>query len=717
MRNSVFARIIVTLLFSLVCGYFGTVLLRVLITQNNDITGYVLDYEGTIQFILNETVQNQLVILLLVAGVFIYMFSKLNKGKKQYEDASDFGVHGTARWGKFEEVIDGIVLSKKNKYKKKNPVSAFKTLDRGIILGKVPNKNELLILPDKTKVDNRNVLVVGSSGSGKGQSYVLPNLINNTHESMIVTDPKGELYRDTAHIKRDQGYKVYQIDFINFTQGGYNPLDYVLDDQDAQNIAKTIARNSAKDGKEDFFAVEGQRLLTALIVYCKAEYGDKANIPEHVIGLFNKIAKDEEYLDKLLEKLDPSHPAYNQLRSATVAEGKTRASIMATFTQQTGIFTINKVAKMTKKSTFNFYDFQKQKSILYVKLPMDDNPFLPLTATFFDQLITMFYKMADQQPEKRLKIPTIFLLDEFANIGKIEKYGRVLATCRGLGIGMSTIVQDLGQLESLYGKEEARSIISNHDTTIFLRTKDQETAKYFSTLAGSTTVKMDTSSRSQSGGSIFSKNFSTSKSSQEQYVKRELVTEGELLSIERDKSYVFISGYHPFATEKAWQFNIWGDLLDNYSKYRPKLLKITDVFNPLPEEVVHTGQGSVTDLLKDDDEVDTTVGEQNIENNLVNDVSMFMDKDESEPFTADDLEEMINNPAYLKNEQEQEETIKKLQESEDALQQLEDLFSLFEEETEGYEENKENESVTIEPIAEENEENEESEEMVEVLPM
>lgn len=711
MKNNLFSKIVVALLFSVICAYFLSALLRTLIEKSKDVQGNILDYQGTYEFIMNTSTQNQFIVVILTACIFFFMLSKMNIKPNKYQDASDFGVHGTSRWGKFEEIIDGQALSKNNKFTKNNPVKSLK-VDNGLILGKVPDKNELLIMPKNTSIDNRNVIVLGSSGSGKGQSYVLPNLINNSEETMIVTDPKGELYRDTAKLKRDQGYEVYQIDFINFLEGGYNPLDYVNDDQDAQQIAKTIAKNSAKDGKEDFFQVEGQRLLTALIIYCKHEYPN-ANIPDHVLSMFNKIADDENFLPNLLVELDKEHPAYQLLKSATVAQGKTRASILASFTQQTGIFTINKVAKMTRQSTFNFKEFQEKKSILYVKIPMDENPFLSLTATFFDQLISVFYRYADNN-NSVLNIPTVFELDEFANIGKIEKYGRVLATCRGLGMSMNTIIQDVGQLEELYGKEMARSIISNHDTQIFLRTKDNDTAQYFSKMAGETTVRMKTKSTSQQGG-IWTDKHSHSKSDQEQYVKRPLITEGELTTLPKDSSYVFVAGYYPFKTQKAWQFEIYGDLLSNYEKYRHKLFKNIQS-TPHIENVETTEQTNLENLNRNNKEVDLeqvhhepehetndipthnketgeilssieieykereeqqlhsiAEHEREDEKAYMNDVIKNDLHNESEQDVnemADELEEIVNNPVYLDNQKEATSNFENIKANEFAISNL-----------------------------------------------
>ena len=241
---------------------------------------------------------------------------------------------------------------------------------------------------------------------------------------------------------------------------------------------------------------------------------------------------------------------------------------------------------MTSTSDFNFRAFQEQKSILYVKLPMDDNPFMALTSVFFDQLISQFYKMADENHGK-LKIPTIFLLDEFANIGKIEKYGRVLATCRGLGLSMNTIVQDNGQIEAMYGKEMARSILSNHDTLLFLRSKDMETIKYFSQLAGETTAKVQTGSTSQSGGFMSGKS-SASSSQSEQYVKRPLIPEGDLSNIPKDTSYLFVSGMFPMKLEKAWQSEVFGNYVAQFKQaptiYDPNRIVDSQIAATVEEE-------------------------------------------------------------------------------------------------------------------------------------
>ncbi len=555
-------KIAVTFLLSLVIGYALTGLLRFL-KEGGGLNALLLDVQGTLTFLTETDQQSQLLVAILTVVFFGWFLSKMRLMEHTYEDAHDFGVHGSAKFTKPSEVLNGKYFSKHHTYQSKQPEKTVERLENGLIVGRVPNKKQVLIIPRSTEIDNRNVYIVGSSGSGKGQSYVIPNLVNNHEETLIVTDPKGELFEQTADIKRKQGYKVYQIDFINFNQDNYNLLDYVFDDQDAQSVSVTIAKNSTKDGKEDFFMERAQKMLAGLIVYCKTEIPNASM--QDVLNVFNeRVSPDEESFRQWVdEELGPYHPAYQLLKGLTTLGGNTRTSVTSSFASQVSIFTLKKISEMTRTSDFNFREFQEQKSILYVKLPMDENPFTALTSVFFDQLISQFYKLADEN-RGQLKIPTIFLLDEFANIGKIEKYARVLATCRGLGLSMNTIVQDNGQIESLYGKEMARSILSNHDTLLFLRSKDMETIKYFSQLAGETTAKIQTGSSSQSGGFMSGKS-SASQSQSEQYVKRSLIPEGDLASIAKNDCYLFVSGLHPMKLQKAWQSEVFGSYVQQHT--------------------------------------------------------------------------------------------------------------------------------------------------------
>lgn len=622
LEKGLFKKVLASLFLTIVISYFLAAALR-MVTEMNKLQENLSDFYGTINFIENADAQLQLVLVALTVIIFFFVLSKLGLYKRGYQDASDHGVHGTSRWGKFDELLDGGAVSDQNKFYPKKIEKTLK-IENGIVIGKNPEDNRLLIIPPDTSIDNTNVLVIGSSGSGKGQAFVFNNMVNIMNQTMIVTDPKGEIYHATHQLKRDQGYEVFQIDFLNLNQAKYNPLDYVFKDLDAKKIAEAVAKNSAKDGKEDFFFTTARDLLTGLIIYCKSE-NNKASIPVDVKREFYKISEDEEYLFKLCEKMGEEHPAYAYLKDASVAEGKTRTSILSSFAQQTAIFSLKDVAAMTTESDFNFHDFQRKKSILYVKIPMKANPVEALTATFFDQLISVFYDIADKH-NSVLPLKTIFIADEFANLGVINDYQGTLSTCRGLGLSFCTIIQDFGQIEDKYGEKVARTIINNHDTTLFLRTKDAETAKYFSSLAGETTARMMTSSNSQQGGGIFSTNSSSSKSQSEQLVKRPLLTEGELTNINSDTCYVFIAGYYPIKLEKAYQFNVFGDFLFKnrkpaYDESRERYLSFLEK-NPIKEEEINF-------IEEDKDLVDKPINDADVGRSIEGESKESVDSDKS----------------------------------------------------------------------------------------
>lgn len=546
----------------------------IIATWRNALTGgdymnAILDFKANYEYIF--TLQNPFRVAIFIAPFVLTMIlvSIMNQKPKGYSDASSHGAYGSAKFTNLNELRKGgyISESKKSKLSEKEPFVTL-NVEEGIILGRV--KDELVIVPENSSLNNRNILLVGASGSGKGQTFAINNIINNRTSTIIVTDPKGELYNLTHEIKRDQGYRVYQIDFLNLKGSGFNPLDYVFDDLDAKRVAETIARNASKDDKEDHWFSSAVKLLTGLILYVKDKY-ESPSISVEVFNEFNKITEDEEYLKDICDEIGEEHVAYQYLKSAAVAKGNERASIFSTFTNKIGIFASDKVKNLTSYSEINFYDLQEELSIVYIKMPIKDNPFLALTATFFDQLINTFYLIGDKYGSV-LKIPTIFMLDEFANIGKINGYHNVLSTCRGYRMSMITIVQDFAQLEDMYGKEVSRTIISNHDTILFLKTSDTETAKYLETLAGNTTIRYTTKSKSGGSGWAYyldlgKSSSSSSNSISEQLVQKPLVSATEFIQIAPNKAYAFISG-KVLELEKAYQGVIFKDFVTGSKKIK-----------------------------------------------------------------------------------------------------------------------------------------------------
>ncbi|MEK5081043.1 type IV secretory system conjugative DNA transfer family protein [Solibacillus sp. FSL W7-1436] len=527
------------------------------ITLGESLFQRFISYEGKKEAFLTLNYEYKILSVVFFLLFFMGLFTLLRRDASGYKDAAWHGAYGNAVFSYLEHFRSSgyVAMKNKSKWNAKNPYVAL-SASEGIILGR--EKDELMIIPPDSKLDNRNVLVVGSSGSSKGQAFVINNIINNRSSSIVVTDPKGELYKLTSEIKRDQGFKVYQIDFLNLVGDGYNPLDYIEDDLDAKRVALTIARNSAKDDKEDHWFSKGVELLTGLILYVKSEYKNPS-IPVEVKREFNRANEDEDYLKELCETIGEEHIAYAYLKDASVAKGNERQSIFSTFTKHVGIFSSKKVAELTKVSDFKFDFLQDEISILYIKIPIKDNPVAALTATFFDQLISRMYSIGDLYDAK-LPIPLIALFDEFANIGKLNEFDNTLSTCRGYDFSIITIVQDFAQLEKNYGKENSRTIISNHDTTLFLRTKDTETAKYFESLAGDTTITYTTTGQSTSGMSLLPIPGNTSSSKNQNIVKKPLISQSQLLQMPADACYAFLAG-RVIELEKAYQALIYKDFI------------------------------------------------------------------------------------------------------------------------------------------------------------
>jgi len=561
-------RVVSSLLIGGLVSYAATSLFHSFKTKKeflDVVQGFKENYEWFLA--QGEPMQDVIYVLSGIAAVVTF-FSIKNKNKG-YEDASQHGVYGNAVFSSLDELEEyGYTPSHKTNTKwSKNP---FKTINvpEGIILGR--DGKDLVILHNESKLDNRNVLIVGSPGSSKGQAFVIPNLLNNYSSSMIVTDPKGELYDQTSDIKRDQGYKVHQVDFMNLKGSKYNPLDYVHDDMSAKKAADSISRNSSKDGKEDFFFNTARDLFVGLILYAKSK-NSKASMVD-VKRVFNRISDSEigpQRLQEMLEDIGEGHEAYQYLADAASLGGNTRASVMSSFAQQTGIFSMKNVVEFTSESGFSFEELQEQKTIIYVKIPVKDNAVAPLTATFFDQLFTVLYDIGNKHGSI-LPIPTICMLDEFANLGNLNNYDNILSTCRGYRLSLITIVQDFAQLEEKYSKEQRRTFANNHDTALFLRTKDSDTAEYFEKSAGDTTVKFTTKSKTSSSiwMDIFGfggKSGSSSPSESEQYQKKPLVSQSELLNMKGDTCYVFTAG-RVLQLQKAFQSLIYKGFITDTKK-------------------------------------------------------------------------------------------------------------------------------------------------------
>lgn len=561
---------IISVIISLFLTHLVNILLAVILNKSVSKTLDLSKFkEHLFDFIYVTNLMLDKYSLLTIFVIFVailfgvcYLLQGLIFDEKGYSEADEVGIHGTSKWGNPETLRDGKVLAKHKESKyKNNDLSHNLNMENGIILGKVPNKRELMIMHDNTSIDNQNVVVIGSSGAGKSQAYVIPNIINIRNKSIIVTDPKGELDKLTAQLKRDQGYKTYQVDFVNFKQAKYNPLYYVETPLDAQKIANTIISNFEKGGGNSsgqFFKNSATNILSALIVYVKTEYDkDEANL-EKVVEVYDEHIQDEEHFLKWVDTIPKEHPAKDLLNSIKELTDVTRKSVTSTLSNGFSLFKLPQVKSMTSKSDFNFEDFIEEKAILYVKLSMEDDTFAPLTSVFFSQMLNIYYQIAQESSDNKLKRKMIFMLDEFANIGKLDNYSKVLATCRSLGLSMHTIIQNKAQLEkrSMYGKDEATDILGNHDTTVLLRAdkKDTNTTKWISDTLGDTTIAQKKNDMTKSKGGI-------SKQLGDNFIKRPLMTPAEIGSLTKKECIVLISGHDPLFLDKAFQAEVYPNLI------------------------------------------------------------------------------------------------------------------------------------------------------------
>lgn len=483
----------------------------------------------------------------------IFLWTKLN-GSVIYKEASRYGAFGTSRFAKESEVFNDQAFAKRtwNKSPEKNLENP-----QGLIFGLLNNKP--VILPEDTKIPNRNVFIVGSPGSGKTQSYILTNIIHEQNRSIVVTDPKGEIYEATAKLKQSQGYDVHLINFKEMSVSDrYNPIDYIHKEIEAEQVATTIVLNSQEQNRQqpDFWTKAEVALLKTLLLYVKYECPEEATMAK-VKEILTEHGKTPKEMDEFFSQLPHDHPANQAYMIVRLAEKNVRASIFISLAITLSKFDPTDVRAFTEASDFQLDDLGKKKMILYVILPVADTTWEPLISTFFTQMFQRLYDVADKN-FNRLPVKVNLLLDEFPNLGRIPGYEEILATCRSYGISSSTIIQSLGQLYDKYSKEKAEAIIGNCSLRYLLGVGDKLTAEYFSDLIGKTTIQ--THSMSKTDGKSESSSMSHS------YSERSLLTPDELMRMNPKEAILLVSGMYGVKLRKAYQFEIFKGILNERFK-------------------------------------------------------------------------------------------------------------------------------------------------------
>ncbi|ODV47948.1 VirD4-like conjugal transfer protein, CD1115 family [Bacillus subtilis] len=586
LKKHFYTALIPILLLTGIGTHLIAILLYVLTHQKelNNLDASLLFSKGIYDFILADENGKTL----LLGGMAILFFASIylvrqSIFQKTYRDDSDFGVHGSATFEEPKKLMNGKVLSNNASYSKLPFVGYKKVLkmEEGIVLGKVGR--DILVIPEDTQLPNKNVLVVGPPGSGKGQTNVIPNIVNIRNQSIINIDVKGENWYLTHQIKVDQGYKVGRLDFVDFEGWGFNPMAFVKNDEDAEKLANITAKNALADGKEDFFQERARTLLRNMIIYTKTHFSHEDANFDSLLTVYDTYIADEKIYNEWIEQQDPDDVGVQALKGFFASlTGKTRSSVTSSFDSIVSVYKLSKVREMTKKSDFDFEDFVKDKYALYIKIAVPSNPYKSLTSAFFTQMIDAFFTIARKSPISALPTPVNLLLDEFANIGKIDAYAQTLALCRGYLIYITTIIQDLSQLEKVYGKDDFKSIIATHDTKLILSVSEKETAKYFSEYFGETTVTYN--EVTGTGNRAESKPVT---------VKKPLVTVNDLMTMDRNQAFVQFTGFNVCKIEKAWQFEIFGNMVTkrkkyNYDKFRSRIVNVEE--QPLYQEEIEKRQ-------------------------------------------------------------------------------------------------------------------------------
>lgn len=402
------------------------------------------------------------------------------------------------------------------------------------------------------KRGNVNVLVVGGSGSGKSASYSIPNAYQMLG-SYVFTDPKGELYDKTAGYLKANGYEIKVLNLVKpQNSDGYNPLMHISSEIDVDIIANTIVKGqkTGDGGSDPFWDDSAEMLLKALIYYLIStrpeEEQNLASCAELVRAANSNGGSN--LLTELISKLPYDHPARMNYKSIEIAPEKTYSSILSTLQSKLGKFDSKEIAEVTSTDTINFEEIGNKKTAVYVISSDTHTAYDFLLTIFFSQMIQQLYNFADANEKQRLKVPTYFILDEFANIGKVPDFDKKISTSRSRGISFSVILQNLDQLEAVYEKSY-ETIMGNCDTHVFLGSNSYKTVEYFSKALGEKTIERDSISINKDR-----QYFRTGLSKSDQVMARALMTPDELRRMDNDLCIIFEKGIKPVKANKFYYF-------------------------------------------------------------------------------------------------------------------------------------------------------------------
>ena len=480
---------------------------------------------------------NPIDLLIGVAGAAIIKLIIYVKGKdaKKYRKGCEYG---SARWGTAEDI---------------KPYMAEKFEDNVIL-----TESERLTMEGRPAAGpkyarNKNILVIGGSGSGKTRFFVKPNLLQ-MHSSYVVTDPKGTVLNEVGKALVDGGYVIKVLNTINFAKSmHYNPLAYIRSEKDILKLVNVIIANTKGEGNqsgEDFWVKAERLYYCALIGYIWYEAPDEEKNLNTLIEMINasEAREDDESfknpIDIMFEELEaenPEHFAVRQYKKYKLAAGKTAKSILISCGARLAPFDIKELRDLTEYDEMELDTLGDRKTAMFVIISDTDDTFNFLVAIMYTQLFNLLCDKADDKYGGRLPVHVRFILDEFANIGQIPKFDKLIATIRSREISASIILQAQSQLKAIY-KDNADTIVGNCDTTLFLGGKEKTTLKEMTEILGKETIDLYNTGESRGKEVSHSLNY--------QKTGKELMSMDEISVMDGSKCILQVRGVRPFLSNK-----------------------------------------------------------------------------------------------------------------------------------------------------------------------
>ena len=474
-----------------------------------------------------------LLVGVVVAGIIRLVVYVKGRNARKFRKNMEYG---SARWGTAEDIAP----------------YADPKFENNVIL----TQTERLMMSNRPKdpktARNKNVMIVGGSGSGKTRFWLKPNLMQ-CHSSYVVTDPKGSIAVECGRLMLRNGYKVKIFNSINFEKSmHYNPFAYIHSEKDILKLVTTLIANTKGDGKsgDDFWQKAETLLYTALIGYIHYEAPEEEQNFATLIEFINamEVREDDETFEnnvdlafKELESREPNHFAVRQYKKYKLAAGKTAKSINISCGARLAPFDIQVLREITKYDELELDTLGDRKTVLFLIMSDTDSTFNFLISMIYSQLFNLLCEKADDVYGGRLPVHVRCLIDECANIGQIPNLEKLMATIRSREISACLVLQAQSQLKALY-KDNADTIIGNCDSSIFLGGKEPTTLKELSQSLGKETI--DTYNTGESRGR------ETSHSLNYQKLGKELATIDELAVLDGGKCILQLRGVRPFLSDK-----------------------------------------------------------------------------------------------------------------------------------------------------------------------